>query len=298
MLNRRGRTLFIISFLAPAVLLYVGFVIYPLIQAFALSAYRWRGLSPVKTYVGGGNFVKLAHDQVFWKSVENNLWILVVCGAIVIALSIGVAHGLQSAGKLSRTLRTIVLFPQMISLVAVAILWMFIFNPQFGLLTSGMKAVGLGGWTHTWLGEPETALASVGVSFIWYAVGFYIMLFAAGLKSLPADVIEASALDGATGMKRFWRVTWPMLWSVKRIAVVYLAINVVNIFALVFLMTQGGPDRATEVMLTYLYQNAFKFSEFGYATAIAVANFVLVMILAAVILFAFRRDPTEPRRAA
>lgn len=297
MLNRRGRTLFIISFLAPAVLLYVGFVVYPLIQAFALSAYRWRGLSPVKTYVGGGNFVKLAHDHVFWKSVENNLWILVVCGVIVIALSIAVAHGLQSAGKLSRTLRTIVLFPQMISLVAVAILWMFIFNPQFGLLTSGMKAIGLAGWTHTWLGEPETALASVGVSFIWYAVGFYIMLFAAGLKSLPTDVIEASALDGAVGLKRFWRVTWPMLWSVKRIAIVYLAINVVNIFALVFLMTQGGPDRATEVMLTYLYQNAFKFSEFGYATAIAVANFVLVMVLATVILVAFRRDPTEPRRA-
>ncbi len=296
-MDKRGRGLFIVSFLAPAALIYIGFVVYPLLQSFALSLYRWRGLSLRKTYVGPENFVNLSHDDVFWRSVRDNLTLFVVGGVCIIAISIAVAHGLQGRGWVPKTLRSVVLFPQMISLVAVAVLWMFIFNPQFGLVTSFLNAVGLRGWVHTWLGEPGTALPSVGVAFTWYAVGFYIMLFAAGLKAIPADINEAAELDGATGLVRFGRVTWPMLWSVKRIAVVHLAISVVNVFALVFLMTKGGPDHATEVMLTYLYSNAFEYSQFGYATAIAVANFVIVMLLAVAILLAFRRDPTERRTA-
>jgi ABC-type sugar transport system permease subunit len=121
------------------------------------------------------------------------------------------------------------------------------------------------------------------------------MLFSAGLRALPAEVVEACALDGATGMTRFWRVTWPMLWSVKRVAIVNITITVMNIFALIYLMTQGGPDRATEVMLTYLYQTAFVNSQFGYATAIAVANFVIIMILSVAILFFTRRNPEVSR---
>jgi len=292
---KRGRGLFILSFLAPAVLIYAGIVVLPLIQSFMYSAYDWRGLSSERTYVGFDNFVKLSHDDVFWRTVRNNLTLFVVGGLIVMALAVGIAHGLQGRGIVAKTLRSVVLFPQMISLVAVAVLWMFVFNPQFGLVTSLLEAVGLGKLTHTWLGEPATALPSVGVAFAWYAVGFYIMLFAAALKAIPADVMEASELDGAVGLRRFWKVTWPMLWSVKRIAVVHYAITVVNIFALVLLMTQGGPDRATEMMLTYLYERAFSDSQLGYATAIAVANFVVVMLLAVGILLAFRRNPTERR---
>lgn len=296
-MNKRGRTLFIVSFLAPAVLIYAGLVVYPLIQAFAYSSYRWSGLSDQRTYVGSQNFVKLAHDDIFWKAVHNNLFLFVVGGLITIAIAVAIAHGLQGSGRLAKMLRSVVLFPQMMSLVAVAILWMFIFNPKSGLVTPFLEAIGLKSWVHTWLGEPTTALPSVGVAFVWYAAGFYIMLFAAGLKSLPADIFEASALDGAIGLRRFWKVTWPMMWSVKRIAVVHLAISVVNVFVLVYLMTRGGPDRATEMMLTYLYRTAFENSQFGYATAIAVANFGIVMLLAVAILLAFRRDPSARRTA-
>src|SRR3954470_7928523 len=119
-MNRRGRGLFIFSFLAPATLIYTGLVIYPLIQAFAFSAYNWRGVSTQRTYVGLGNFQKLAGDDVFWKAVHNNLILFVLGGAVILAISVAVAHGLQSEGKLSKTLRSVVLFPQMISLVAVA----------------------------------------------------------------------------------------------------------------------------------------------------------------------------------
>lgn len=294
--NRKGRGLFVASFLAPAVLLYGVFVVWPLLQAFLLSLYRWRGVSLRKKFVGMENFSNLANDQAFWKAVRNNLTLLVVGGFVVIVLAVALAHAMQGRGKMGKALRSVILLPQMVSLVVVAIMWTFIFNPQFGLLTSGLRALHLDSWVHTWLGDPKTALSGVGTAFVWYAVGFYAMLFATALRSMPEEVTEAAELDGAAGFTRFWKVTWPMMWSVKRIAVVHLTITVVNVFSLVYLMTQGGPDRATEVLLTYLYESAFKNSQFGYATAIAVANFVIVMVLSLGLLAFFRRDPTEPRK--
>jgi N-acetylglucosamine transport system permease protein len=294
-MNRRGRGLFIASFLAPAVSIYLLFVILPLIQAIQFSLYRWRGVSSRRKYVGIQNFVKLSHDDVFFRAVRNNITLLVIGGLLILAVSLALAHAMQANGRTGRILRAWILLPQMISLVVVAILWMFILNPQFGLLTASLKLIGLSSWVHTWLGEPSTALSSVGTAFGWYAIGFYALLFSTALRSMPVEVGEAASLDGAKGMQRFWRVTWPMLWSVKRIAVIHLTIAVVNIFSLVFLMTQGGPDRATEVVLTYLYENAFTNSQFGYATAIAVANLGIVMVLSLLILLFFRRDPQEAR---
>jgi ABC-type sugar transport system permease subunit len=154
----------------------------------------------------------------------------------------------------------------------------------------------LGSLERPWLGEPQTALAGVAAAFCWYALGFYGLLFAAGLKNLPAEVGEAASLDGAEGWVRFWRVTWPMLWAIKRVAVVYAVVNVVNIFALVIVMTRGGdPDRATETTLTYLYEQGFEVSKFGYASAVAVANFAAVLAVSMFLLYWFRRDPAGAR---
>jgi N-acetylglucosamine transport system permease protein len=179
----------------------------------------------------------------------------------------------------------------------VAILWQFLYHPTMGPVTSLMKFVGLGELAEQILGDPKIAMPAVAVSFIWYAVGFYIMLFSAGLQALPAEVIEAAELDGSKGLGRFARITWPMLWSIRRVAVIYIVINVMNVFTLVYLMTKGGPDRATETMLTYLYQQAFEDSAMGYATALAVANFLVAMALAGVVMLVLRRDPQEARRA-
>ena len=294
-LNNRG--LFIASFLTPAAIIYGLFVVLPLLQAFVLSLYRWRGVTLKKTFVGTQNFEKLWADDAFWKALKNNLWLMVVCGLVIIVLAILIAHAMNQAGRMARMLRSVYLFPQIVSMVVVAILWMFMLNPSFGLVNSGLVALGFDGMKNKpWLGEPETALPSVGSAFVWYSLGFFVMLFAAGLKSIPDEVKEAAELDGSKGFHRFRTITWPMLWSVKRIAVIYVVITVMNIFALVFLMTRGGPDRATETMLTYLYQQAFQNSEFGYATALAVANFVIAMLLALGIMAFFRKDPQEARR--
>ncbi len=291
----RGRKTFIAAFLAPACLLYGLFVIYPLIQAFVFAFYRWKGVSQRRTFIGFDNFKELAKDDAFLKALGNNLWLLVVCGVTITVLAIAIAHAMQAAGRTARFLRSVYLFPQIISLVVVAIMWQFIYNPSMGLLTSGLKAIGLSSWVRPWIGSPHVALPAVSVSFIWYSLGFYIMLFSAGLRSIPTEVTEAAELDGSTGFHKFRTVTWPLLWSIKKIASIYIVINVMNIFALVFLMTQGGPDRSTETLLTYLYESAFTNHQFGYATALAAVNFVVVMLLTLVLMFVFRRNPEASR---
>ena len=293
-MDKRGRTAFIVSFLAPATAIYGWFVVWPFVQAIQFSAYSWRGLSMNRKFIGMKNFQKLGSDDIFWQSVNHNLLILVVCGVLVVALSVGLAHALRGGGVMGKLLRGVYLFPQVISLVAVAVMWSFIFNPQ-GLLNGGLRKIGLQNLVQTWLGDPKWALPSVGVAFVWYVLGFYIMLFAAGIQNVPQETYEAAELDGSKGLHRFFRVTWPLLWSVKRVAVVYLIVNVFNIFALVLLMTRGGPDRKSEVMLTYLYEKAFTEYQFGYATALAVGNFIVIMLLSLVVLFLFRRDPSERR---
>lgn len=295
-MTRRGRLGFIATFLGPAVALYALFVVWPLGQAFVTSLYRWRGVSGKRTFVGLQNFDRLSEDAVFWQALKNNLWLLVVGGLAILALAVALAVAMDRAGKTARFLRGIYLFPQVVSLVVVAILWQFLYNPSFGLIKAGFAGIGAKSLSEqVWLGDPRTALPAVGVAFAWYVLGFYIMLFATGLKQIPQEVNEACALDGAHGLTKFRYVTWPMLWPVKRIAVTYMVINVMNIFALVFLMTKGQPDRKTEVMLTYLYEQAFTNGQFGYATALAVVNFVVAMALSLLLMWLFRRNPEAAR---
>jgi len=293
--NSRTRSRFIVAFLAPAVTVYGVFVVWPLIQAFVMSSFRYRGVSRQSEFVGTENFRRLAADDAFWQALRNNLWLLLFCGIALLALGTAIAHAMQGAGRMARVLRSVYLFPQVVSLVVVAILWMFLYNPSFGLIDNALRGLGLPTPEKGWLGDSSLALPAVGVAFLWYALGFYVMLFAAGIGGIPREVFEAAELDGARGFRRFWGVTWPMLWSVRRVAIVYVAINVMNVFTLPFLMTRGGPDRRTETLLTYLYEQAFANYQFGYATALAAANFGLVMGLSLMLLFLFRKNPESAR---
>lgn len=284
---------FRIAFLAPAVLLYGLFVLWPFIQTLSLSLYSWRGVSGQKRFVGVENYQKLWNDKDYWQSVHNSLWMLFVAGIALIIIGVVMAHAIQGKDRLARMVRATYLMPHVVSLVAVASIWLFLLNPSFGLLSGLLKALGVLPPKAGWLGDSSTALPGVTASFIWYAAGFYIMLFAAGLKNIDGEVIEASELDGARGWTRFWRVTWPLLWSVKRVAITYVAINVVSVFALVQVMTNGGqPDRHTQMPLNYLYERSFGNSQFSYGITTGVANLALTMLVSIAILFFFRKDPT------
>lgn len=288
---------FVVSFLAPAVLVYAVFVVYPLLQAVTISLYRWKGVTAHKKFVGLENFAKLLHDDAVLQSFGNAAWLLVFSLIAVFVGGLAAAHALNHSSRTARTVRGLILFPQVVSIVAVAVLWEFMFHPdpKMGLVNGLLGLMGIHG--RTWLGETPTALPSVAVTFVWHALGFYVLLFLAGIKGIEGETMEAAELDGSTGLHRLRTITWPLLWSVKRIATTYLVINVLNVFALVMLMTNGGnPDRHTEMPLTYLYEQAFENSQFGYATSLAVVDFVLAMALSLLVMAAYRRNPVEARR--
>lgn len=292
----KRKSVFIASFLAPAVLLYTVFVIVPLLQAAVISLQRWKGVSAHRKFVGLENYAKLFGDDTLRMALGNAAWLLVFALFAVFVGGLAAAHALNAPGRAARTVRGLVLFPQVVSLVAVAVLWSRLLDPrpEQGLVNGALKLVGVKG--PTWLGDPHTALPAVAATFVWHALGFYVLLFLAGIKGIDGETMEAAELDGSTGLHRLRTITWPLLWSVKRVATVYLVINVLNVFALVMLMTNGGePDRHTEMPLVYLYQSAFENSQFGYATAIAVVDFVLAMLLSGLVMLAYRRNPTEAR---
>lgn len=293
-MRRRKRPLFIVTFLAPAVILYGVFLLYPLAQSFVIAFYKWSGLSDKREFIGFENFRKLAEDDYYLKALGNNAWMLVVALISLLTLGIGVAHLLQRKDRLSNVMRGLFLFPHVMSIIAAAILWYYVYSPRGGLLNAVLgldddRAV-------SWLANSATALPAVTVTFVWWALGFYVMLFSAGLRNIGTEINEAAELDGAQGWRRFTKITWPLLWSVKRVAVIYVVINVVNTFGIVNLMTNGGnPDRATEVLLTYLYEVGVQASKYGMGTAIAVTTFAMVLVMTGIVMLVFRKNPTEAR---
>lgn len=288
---RSSKRAFVAAFLTPAAALYALFVLWPVAQTFWLSLFKYKGLSSNKSFNAPDNYTWLYREPVFVESLKHGLFLLLVGGFAIMCLSLLLAHAMQSSGWLSRMLRSVFLFPQVISIVVVAVIWQFVYNPASGLLNAGLDASGLAPLKAQWIAQKSTALGAVTTTFVWWALGFYVMLFSAGLGAVSAEVGEAASLDGAQGWKRFWKITWPMLWSIRRIAVIYLISNVLNVFALAFVMTQGGPDRATETILTFLYQVGFEQSSYGKASAIAVISFAFAMLLCGVAFGLMRKDP-------
>lgn len=292
---KRDKHLTIIAFLLPAALLYAGFFLFPMAQAFYIAMFRWRGLSMNREFVGLENFRELLfRDPIFWKALQHNLIFMVVALVIIIPVALLIAVALSKKVRGSETYRAVFLFPNIISVVAVAVLWSFIYHPRMGILNAFLKLAGLEQFASTgWLGEPDLALPALIATTIWYSMGFYIVLFLAGVQSIPQTFYEAACIDGASNWQSFRHVTLPLVWEILKMAIVYLIIHTLNIFGLVFIMTDGGPDNQTEVMLSYLYRLAFEESNFGYATALGVVAFILIFIISITSIRLMRREVVE-----
>jgi N-acetylglucosamine transport system permease protein len=199
---------------------------------------------------------------------------------------------------MGRVVQAVMLFPQVVSIVVIGIMWSFLWNPSYGLLLIGGKAIGIPYPKDGVLGVEGWASFAILVAFVWHALGFYVMLFGAGLRNIDSEIIEASEIDGASGWTRFWRISWPLLWSVKRVAVIYVVSNVMGTFALVKMMTNAGPDNSTQVLLTYMYERGWNQSQMGQASAIAVYSFIISMALGALVWRVIGKNPENPRRSA
>jgi N-acetylglucosamine transport system permease protein len=299
---RRGKYPFIIGFLAVPVALYVTFVVAAYLQTFQLSLTNWSGLGTVE-YIGFDNFVKLWHDDLFWKSVRHNLFLLLLLPILTIVIALvfafllnvggGSARGVTRGVWGSKVYRVIFFFPQLLALAIVAVIFGRVFAPDKSGLLNGLMPDSIKPWLF--LADERWALTCILAVLVWQAIGFYVVLFSAGMGSISQEIYEAAALDGATRVTLFFRITVPLLWSTIQVAWVYLGIAAFDAFALVNIMTvdRGGPDGATSVLALMIYRNAFEYSQAGYASALGVVLFFLTLTFAALTLRVTRRETVE-----
>ena len=292
----RGKNGLIVSFLALPLALYTLFVLLPYFSAMIFAFTRWSGLSANIRFNGANNFIKLYADEKFWNALSHNGIALVVLPPVIIALGLFFAFLFTQGISLSRFFRIAFFFPQVMSVVVVAVLWSFIYHPTIGLLNGFLGAIGLTQFaSFPWLGDRGTVFGAVLAMVVWQSVGFYMVLFVAGMQGIPTDYYEAAKIDGANSWVMFWNVTVPLLWDTIRTAIIFLAIGAMDLFAQVTVMTNGtgGPSRAADVVPTYLYSTAFSDGQFGYATAMGLVLLILVLALSIVSLRFTAREAFE-----
>ena len=278
-------TLVIPVFLAPAMLFIGVYLLWPIARTIELSFFSWNGVSAVRDFVGLGNWSQLMDDPIFWLAFRNNVLLIVLSIALQLPLAMGLAVLLDRLrNRLGRFLQAVWFLPLLLSTVAIGVLFGNIFNPNFGLLNAALEAIGLEEWQRAWLGEPETALYAVIAVVIWQFVPFYMILFAAALGDLSEDLHGAARIDGATETQYFFRVALPALKPVIGVAATLSVIGSLKYFDVVWVMTQGGPVNATELMATYMFRAAFRGNQVGYGSTIASALFLTVLVASLVFL--------------
>ncbi|MFF3459790.1 carbohydrate ABC transporter permease [Streptomyces sp. NPDC002730] len=305
---QHGKYRFIVGFLAAPLALYTIFVIWPFIQSIYYSFTDWTGLSPDFKMVGFDNYSRMLDDDVFWKSLQHSLWFALLLPLVTIGLALFFAFMLNVGGRRrkgaaiagvrgSSFYKIAYFFPQVLSIAIVALLFQFAYNPNDGAINGALQAVGLDDVQPQWLGDPDLALWCVMAVLVWSTVGFFVVLFSAGMASIPKDFYEAALLDGANRFTTFFRITLPLLWDTVQSGWVYMGILALGAesFAVVQIMTvgPGGPDYSTTVLTLYVYQTAFRDGQAAYATTIGVALLVVTLAFAALVMKLGRRERLE-----
>jgi raffinose/stachyose/melibiose transport system permease protein len=274
-------------FLAPAVTVFGFAVLVPLLLTFAYSFTDWNGIGTIE-FAGVANYLRAASDSVFRDSF---LHVLAYIGAtLVLEVTVGLLlAGLVSARRGGLWFRVAIFTPVMLPMVVVAVLWSFVYNADFGLINGALVAVGLDGLQRVWLGDTSTALLAVSVVSGWVFAGFYMMIFYAAFRQIPAEIIEAGRLDGAGEWALFHRIKVPMIRNGVAVAVLLCVTGGFQGFDLFFVLTNGGPYGATEIPTTYLVKVVFRNGEVGYGSALAVVLTVIVLGIGSVYLRIQRR---------
>ena len=280
-------------FVLPALLFYLVFMIVPYALAFGVSFVKWRGVSLDMGFAGLDNFRTMFADPNFWKALTNTIFFTVSTGVIVPAMALYFAVAVtRRLVKLARFYRITYFFPNLISQVAIAVLWWFALNPEFGIFSSFLRLIGLAD-LPSWLGDPHWAPWCVVMVKVWAAVGFYMVLYVSSIEGIPEDYYDACRIDGAGEWQSFRHVTLPLIAEMMKVTTIFLLLNGFGTFDLVRIMTDGGPDRSTETLATYIYENAFELGKFGYATTIAMTLFFITFSLALLSLWVQRRQTVE-----
>jgi multiple sugar transport system permease protein/sn-glycerol 3-phosphate transport system permease protein len=269
--------LLFLLFVGPNLILFGIFTYWPLIYSFYLSTVRWDMLAPRKRPVGLGNYEYLLHNETFHKVMWNSLFFTV--GAVGGSMLLGLLAALLLNQKLRgrNTARAIVFMPTLLSGAAIGIVWVYIFDPRYGLMRTVLSLVGLG--SPNWLRDTSWALPAIIIVYIWKNLGFAAIIYLAGLQGIPKDLYEAARVDGAGPFWRFRSVTMPMLSPITFFLVITSILNSFQAFDIIRVMTQGGPIDATNTLIYYVYDEGFVAFNAGRASAAAVVLFVIMLAI-------------------
>lgn len=299
--RRKGRwnerTLTIVLFLLPTFAFLALFVVWPILNTLQLSFYRWNGIDPNREFTGLTNWSRLLADAVFWKALGNNLIVVGLSIAIQLPIAMLLAVMLErSKTVLSKFFKTVYFFPMLMSSVAVGILFKYIYDPSFGLVNETFRRLGLDAFAQSWLGDSRFALLAIILVICWQFIPFYMILFYAALNTVPGELKDAAQIDGADDSRYYRYIAVPLVMGTVRTAVILSLIGSLKYFDLVWVMTEGGPNNASELMATYMYKKAFPSFEVGYGSTVAFAMFVFVLLVSLVAQTLSRR--ADYRRAA
>lgn len=272
----------------PASIFYVPFIILSILLVFLMSFFQWKGVSLIGiTFVGLDNYLQILSDPLLFESFSHNLFLLAgslllnTTGGLLLALGIHAAHD-----RFKRYYQTVFILPLVFMVVAVSIVWSYIFNPTYGLVNPIIQTVLNVDWAPIWLADKKLALPVILLASSWQYIGFNMLLWLAGLENIDKKYAEAAKLDGVSRIRIFRYITLPLL---KPIAVFTALIGVIGsfrVFGYVWVMTQGGPGHSTEVVVTWMYKNAFLYTSLGKAASIAVILFIIIMAVSLISLHA------------
>ena len=264
-------------FLLPNFIGFLCFTLIPIVCSMGLSFMEWDSANPMK-FVGLENFKRLVTDSTFRISLWNTVYYSIFTVPLTMAAALGLALILNQKLKGIHIFRTIFFFPHVASLVAVAVVWNLLFHPTLGPINNVLRAIGIAnppGWTST----IDWAMPVIIIVSIWKSMGYYMILYLSGLQAIPGELYEAAKVDGANAFERFKNITLPMLTPTTFFVSIMLTIACFKVFDLISVMTNGGPGRATNVLVYYIYNTAFISYEFGYASAVSMVLFAIVLAI-------------------
>lgn len=275
-------------FLLPQILLTALFSLYPLVQNVLISFTEWTVTAT--RWVGLANYQAFADDPVLWTALRNTVLYTIAAVPLTMAVALALAIGVNGPIRGRVVFRGIFLLPYLLSWVVVALVWQWMYSANYGLLNWFLEAMGMR--PLRWLQNPGFALLGVAITTAWATAGFYMVIFLAGLQSIPAEYYEAAKIDGASAWGQFRYVTLPLLRPITLFVTVFAVTNSLRVFDLIWVMTGGGPGRSTMVMVTYIYERAFEAAQIGYASALSILLFLMILGCTLFQLRAFRSEDT------
>jgi ABC-type sugar transport system permease subunit len=278
-------------YIVPAFLIYTSIVIFPTLYSIYISFFKWNGVSP-KVFVGLQNYIYLFdEDRIFLRSLRNNFLWIVLTLLITVAIAMGLALLFNRNFKGRAFFRSYFYFPYTLSIILVAIVWRKMYDPSNGFINEFLRSGGLDSLTGQWTADPNIALFCVFVAAAWQSVGQPMILFLAGLQTLPVEVLEAAKIDGAGKIRGFFYITVPLLKETFVIVLATQIITSMKVFDIIMGMTAGGPANSTQTLATYMYSQSFLWAHWGRGTAISVVMLVIMMLIVVpYIAFTARRE--------